>query len=57
MYTHIHMRAQECVHEMKDVISTHNATKCQQLVNLAEECNAVHCITLVTFCTLEIFSK
>ena len=51
------MRAQECAHEMKDGISTHNATKCQQLVNLAEECNAVHCITLVTFCTLEIFSK
>ena len=57
MYTHIHMRAQECAHEMKDGVSTHNATECQQLVNLAEECNAAHCIILVTFCTLEIFSK
>ena len=46
---HIHTRAQECAQEKKDGKSMHNVTQCPQLVNLAEEYDAVHCIILATF--------
>ena len=46
---HIHTRAQECAQEKKDGKSMHNVTECPQLVNLAEEYDAVHCIILATF--------
>ena len=56
-HTHTHTRAQECAHEKKDGVSTHNIKKCQQLVNLAEEYNAVHWIILPTFLYTRNFLK